>query len=46
MFKTYDERKNVAEKLVREGQQLGELFQKYGTPKVVNRYKIQSSPLI
>ena len=33
-FKTYDERKNVAEKLVREGQQLGELFQKYGTPKV------------
>lgn len=33
-FKTYDERKIAAEKLVKEGTQLGELFQKYGTPKV------------
>ncbi|CAG2187998.1 EXOC3 [Mytilus edulis] len=33
-FKTYDERKAAAEKLIKEGSQLGELFQKYGTSKV------------
>lgn len=43
-FKNYDERKSAAEKVVREGTQLGELFQKYGTSKVTeNVFQVLSA---